>query len=144
MMIQAFRFSINVWVTGLLLGSALSDLPFLFHSNSTPGCLDMLGLILAQTCIAAMLSICSWLLLLLVTYLLTRQPFNVLKVKVTLSAIGLLLAMAPLLWLTGGSFGVDWTDRLSLIAYPATIIGGIWFYALEPTDNKIDIITLQE
>jgi hypothetical protein len=126
-------YSLKVWLTSVVLGSFLSCLPFIFPLTDWYELVTVLfGGMLLVMIVAALFSILSWAGLLLSIHLLTKYPFNEKQVKLKLSVIGLLLALAPLLFITGGGLGVDWTDRLAVICYPSLIVAGIWFYRLEP------------
>lgn len=134
-MSPTFTFSLKIWITSVVLGSLIADLPFLFQSNNLDDFIGKLSWVIFQMGVAAVLSVISLLLLWLFVHLLTRHGFGVIKTKIILSFIGLVLALAPLLWLIRGAWELSWTNSLFYMAYPVTIIAGIWFYKLKPVSD---------
>jgi hypothetical protein len=127
---QAFVYSIRIWLTSVFLPPLISNLIFMLLPDEG-SFLELAGLFLIQLLIGGLLSFCSFLFLFVFTYLFIKQNFVEINVKISLSIIGFVLAIIPIIWLTGWQLKFD-RSLIYFSPYPLVVIVGIWFYNLQP------------
>lgn len=125
---QALIYSFRVWLTSVFLPPVISDFIFVFFDRGAV--LDIITLYTIQVMVSLFLSFCSFLLLFIFTYLFAKQSFKERSVKIMMSFIGFLLALAPIMWLTKGDIDLD-RDLVYYLPYPLVVVGSIWFYKLQ-------------
>ena len=129
---QALIYTLKVWLTSVTLGAVAVVAPMMSGLDSELGFEQGVSFMLTIILFTTVLSFCSWLLLFLFTYLLIRVNFKVTRIKIILSLIGFILALATILLVTHGSWNDEIVKPSEIIPYPVLIVAGIWFYRLEP------------
>lgn len=129
---QALIYSLKVWLTVVLVVPFIFYLTLFIRSNwSLAPINELINFVAIMIVFTALLSLCSGCLFLLFAAMLTKDEFNQRKVKMSLSVIGIFLAVVPvLLW---NRFDLRrLVDDILIICYPFVTLLSIWFYRLEP------------
>lgn len=127
---NVLKYTFKVWLTSLLIAPAISTAVFIARARIVA--LTLAGILLSyllQAIVAAILSIVSWFVLSLLTDYLLRAKIKLIWLKLLLSIAGIILAIAPLLFIIKDRS--DSVDTACWVAYPGTILVGIWFYKLK-------------
>jgi hypothetical protein len=135
---QALIYSLKVWLTSVLLSPLMSNVVLMLMPNGH-SFMDFISSYFVQLLIGGFLSFCSFLILFVFTYLFIKQSFEEVKVKISLSFIGFVLAIIPIVWLTGWQLKFN-GDLIHFIPYPLVVIIGIWFYSLRQFED-VEYIT---
>jgi len=143
---NALGFSLKVWLTAVLLGSAILALiinqPSLGTENSSFA-QQTITIATMALLISSVLSIPSFAILLLSSWGLCNVTLTSLNRKFILTGVSMLLCllafflMVQFYSITSGDFGL-------ILPYFVTIVAGIWFYKLKTdkdgsVDNSVSI-----
>ena len=102
-----------------------------------PSISDAESMVIMTMVFSFVLSIPSFLLLLLTSWLVNKQTDNTFYIKAILSVTGVLLSVLPFMLLTGKTLpDVSNPDFVWVMLYPITIVAGIWIFKLKQLPYK--------
>jgi len=138
MIYDAFRYSLKVWLTSVILSPILYVLvDSVLNPKYISGLLGIFGFISYSIPYGLMLSIPSWGLLWISCIFINKRTATVRLKKIILSIIGAILSLLPFYLLFHLDDDNAHEDVITWsICYSVIIIAGVWFYKLSLNHNR--------
>ncbi len=139
-MIRYYPFGFRVWAAGFLISpSIIAAVDYFTHPDALYRS-ELISYLLLFVIFGAVMSIPSLLLLWAITYVLTKGYLTQLKIKLTLTIVGVLLTCLPFcLFLGGFYFDINNEGTQIEIVYSVVIVASVWIFKLEYPETKTQV-----